>query len=85
VVLREIRSEEYVLPVGVWQIREGVRQAFTDRTNAKREFESLERAYEYASSSLSVSQNEWRSNSKIYRNLKRSQSRLTDFFSSTCS
>ena len=85
VVLREIRSEEYVMPLGVWQIREGVRQALTDSTNVKRDFESLERAYEYACTSLSVSRNEWRSNSKIYRNLKRSQSRITDFFSSTCS
>lgn len=82
-VLREIRLEEYVMPVGVWQIREGVRQALQDNTNVKREFESLGRAYSYACSSFSVSQSEWINNSKIYRNLQRSQKRITEFFSNT--
>jgi hypothetical protein len=80
IVLREIRPEEYVMPVGVWQIREGVRQALLNKTNKKKEFESLERAYSYACASLSVSQTEWIKNSKLYRNFKRSQTRITEFF-----
>ncbi|HEY6404699.1 MAG TPA: hypothetical protein VIX38_01320, partial [Nitrososphaeraceae archaeon] len=80
IVLREIRLEEYVLPVGVWQIREGVRQALLDKTNIKKEFESLERAYSYACASLSVSQNEWIKNSKLYNRNKRCQLKITEFF-----
>jgi hypothetical protein len=80
IVLREIRLEEYVLPVGVWQIREGVRQALLDKTNMKKEFESLGRAYGYACASLSVSQNEWIKNSKLYNRNKRCQSKITEFF-----
>jgi hypothetical protein len=80
IVLREIRLEEYVLPVGVWQIREGVRQALLDKTNMKKEFESLENAYSYACASLSVSQTEWIKNSKLYNRNKRCQPRITEFF-----
>ena len=79
-VLREIHSQEYFVPLGVWQIREGIRQAFHDKTFLKKEFESLEAAYKYACSSLSVSETEWEKNSKLYRNLKRSQSRISQFF-----
>ena len=79
-VLREIHSEEYVVPVGVWQIREGVRQALDDKSNLKKEFESLETAYKYACSSLSVSEIEWTRNSKLYRNLRRTQLSIHHFF-----
>jgi hypothetical protein len=80
IVLREIHPEEYVLPVGVWQIREGVRQALLNKTNMKKEFENLERAYSYACASLSVSQTEWIKNSKLYNGNKRCQPRITEFF-----
>jgi hypothetical protein len=83
IVLREIRPEEYVMPVGVWQIREGVRQALLDKTYKKKEFDSLESAYSYACTSLSVSQTEWIKNSKLHRGLKRSQSRISEFFPDT--
>jgi hypothetical protein len=83
IVLREIRPEEYVLPVGVWQIREGVRQALLDKTNMKIEFDSLERAYSYACASLSVSQTDWIKNSKLYNGHKRFQPRITEFFPDT--
>jgi hypothetical protein len=58
-VLRETHSAEYVTPIGVWQTREGIHQALLNRTNIKKEFDSPERAYCYARSSLSVSQIEW--------------------------
>jgi DNA repair protein NreA len=82
IVLREIRPEEYILPVGVWQVREGVRQALLDKTNTKKEFESLERAYSYACASLSVSQTERIRYSKLYNGYKR-RPRITDFFQHT--
>jgi len=76
-VLREIHSD-YVMPVGVWQIREGIREALRKE---KRQFESFEKALSFACMYLSVSKKEWIKNSKIYRNM-REQMRITDFFSS---
>ncbi|HEY3525767.1 MAG TPA: hypothetical protein VGK47_06200 [Nitrososphaeraceae archaeon] len=78
-VLREIHSDEYVVPVGVWQIREGIRQAF-DNLVLKKEFDNLGHASKYACSSLSVSETEWVKNSKLYRNYRRSQLRISQFF-----
>ena len=75
-VLREIHSE-YVMPVGVWQIREGIREAFKGQDI---HFESLEKALSFACMNLSVHKNEWIRNSKIYRNDKE-QMRITAFFS----
>jgi hypothetical protein len=79
-VLREIHSDEYIVPVGVWQIREGIRQAFNNLV-LKKEFDSLGRASKYACSTLSVSETEWVKNSKLYRNYKRNQLRISQFFS----
>lgn len=74
-VLREIRPE-YVIPVGVWQIREGVREALKrERISA----ENFERALFYACMNLSVSRNEWIRRSTLYRNMKE-QMKITDFF-----
>ena len=78
-ILREIHSDEYVVPVGVWQIREGIRQAF-DNLVLKKEFDNLGHASKYACSSLSVSETEWVKNSKLYRNYRRSQLRISQFF-----
>ena len=75
-VLREIHPE-YVMPVGVWQIREGIREAFKGQ---KKHFESFEKALSFACMDLSVHKNEWIRNSKIYRNRKE-QMRITAFFS----
>ncbi len=76
-VLREIHSD-YVMPVGVWQIREGIREALRKE---KRQFESFKKALYFACMNLSVSKKEWIKNSKLYRNM-REQMRITDFFSS---
>jgi hypothetical protein len=75
-VLREIHSD-YVMPVGVWQIREGIREALRGE---RRQFEGFEKALSFACMNLSVSKKEWIINSKIYRNM-REQMRITDFFS----
>jgi DNA repair protein NreA len=75
-VLREIHPE-YVMPVGVWQIREGIREAFKAKG---KEFESFEKALSFASMNSSIHKDEWIKNSKIYRN-NREQMRITAFFS----
>ena len=74
-ILREIRPE-YVMPLGVWQIREGVRQALDGEA---KQFDNFEKALSFACVNLSVSKNEWIRNSKIYKNM-REQMRITDFF-----
>jgi DNA repair protein NreA len=73
-VIREIRPE-YVMPIGVWQIREGVRQALKGQP---RKFECLDRAMSYACSSISVSKNEVTEKSRIWK-LFTSQRKITDF------
>ncbi|MPZ06422.1 MAG: hypothetical protein GEU26_08400 [Nitrososphaeraceae archaeon] len=73
-VLREIHSD-YVMPVGVWQIREGIREALK---NEKRQFENFENALSFACISLSASRKEWIRGSKIIEQ-KKEQMRITDF------
>ncbi|MFZ0510571.1 MAG: hypothetical protein WAM14_03105 [Candidatus Nitrosopolaris sp.] len=74
-ILREIRPE-YVMPVGVWQIREGIRKALDGEAN---QFDNFQNALSFACVNLSVSKSEWIRNSKIYKNM-REQMRITDFF-----
>lgn len=73
-VLREIRPE-YVMPLGVWQIREGVREAMK---RSPVTFESLLLSISYACNPLSLSKKEILKRSIIWNNL-RSQKRITDF------
>jgi hypothetical protein len=73
-VLREIHPE-YVMPVGVWQIREGVREAMKKPAVT---FDSLDAAVASACSTMSQSRQEILRHSRLYRNL-RSQTRITDF------
>ena len=74
-VLREIHSE-YVMPVGVWQVREGIRRAFEGQAE---EIENFEQALSFACIGLSLSKNEWKRKSKMYKS-KREQLKITDFF-----
>ena len=73
-VLREIRPE-YVMPAGVWQIREGVRQALRGRPN---QFDSLKKALDFVCIDSSISSNEWISKSMIYE-IMIQQKKITDF------
>jgi DNA repair protein NreA len=73
--LREIHPD-YVMPVGVWQIREGIREALK---NQKSEFETFEKALNFACISLSTSKKEWIKGSKIFK--LNEQRRLTDSLS----
>ena len=74
--LREIHPD-YVMPVGVWQIREGIREAMKTE---KSEFETFEEALKFACISLSTSKKEWIRGSKIFK--LNEQRRIIDFLSS---
>jgi DNA repair protein NreA len=73
-ILREIHSD-YVMPVGVWQVREGIREALKTE---KRQFESFEKALSFACMNLSASKEEWIRDSKTFEH-KKKQLRMTDF------
>lgn len=73
-VLREIHPE-YVMPLGVWQIREGVREALK---KPAQKFESLEQAISFASAGMSLSRQEIVRKSRLWHAFK-NQTRITDF------
>lgn len=62
IILREIRPE-YKVPLGVWQIREGIRSALKKNPH---KFESFEEALTFACNNLIIPKKEWMRNSKIY-------------------
>jgi hypothetical protein len=72
-ILREIRPE-YAIPVGVWQVRQGIREAMKQQPQIVQNFNS---ALQVASSKTSVSKKEWIANGDI-TNLVR-QKTLSDF------
>ena len=73
-ILREIRPE-YAIPVGVWQIREGVREAMKQKAVFA---DSFENALDVAAKPMSISTKEWLSNSSILKLMR--QKRISDFF-----
>jgi len=73
-VLREIRPE-YAIPVGVWQVREGVRMALKQKPMIVPNF--LE-GLDIACKGLSIGKNEWLSHSRLYQEKK--QKSISDFF-----
>jgi len=74
IVLREIHPE-YVMPLGVWQIREGVREALK---KPSQQFENLEQVILFASAGMSLSAQEIARKSKLWHALK-NHVRITDF------
>ena len=74
IVLREIHPE-YVMPLGVWQIREGVREALK---KPSQQFENLEQAILFASAGMSLSAQKLARKSKLWQTLK-NHVRITDF------
>jgi hypothetical protein len=74
IILREIRPE-YAIPVGVWQVREGIREAMKQNPVLT---DNLEHALLIASKKMSISKSEWLSHGNIL-NLMR-QKTLSDFF-----
>ena len=73
-ILREIRPE-YAIPVGVWQIREGIRAAMTQKPQ---EVSILDEAIDIACKKMSITKSEWMPKGSILKRIK--QRSLTDFF-----
>ena len=72
-VLREIQPE-YAVPVGVWQVREGIRQAMKQVPQIT---ESIDQSIELATKRMSVSKNEWLREGKILKLIH--QKEITEF------
>ena len=73
-IFREIRPE-YAIPVGVWQVREGIREAMKQKPEIITKFND---AIEIAATKTSVSKNEWIKNGKITDIIR--QKTLLDYF-----
>jgi DNA repair protein NreA len=74
IVLREIHPD-YVMPLGVWQIREGIREALK---NPPQKFELFGHAMSFACSYMSLSKNEIVQKSQIWKSFK-DQTKISDF------
>ena len=73
IILREIRPE-YAIPVGVWQVREGIREAMKKKPIIA---DNLDHALSLASKKMSISKSEWVSHSNIGRLMR--QKTISDF------
>jgi len=73
-ILREIRPE-YAIPVGVWQIREGVRAAMKQKPTLS---DSFEKALDVAVQPMSISTKEWLAHGDIIKLMR--QKTISDFF-----
>ena len=74
IILREIRPE-YAIPVGVWQVREGIREAMKQNPTL---FDNFDDALHLASQKMSISKSEWLSHGHILTLMR--QKTLSDFF-----
>ena len=74
VILREIRPE-YAIPVGVWQVRQGIREAMRQIPVITHNFED---ALYLASSKMSISKSEWLAHGNISKLMR--QKTISDFF-----
>lgn len=72
-ILREIHPE-YFVSLGVWQVREGIRECLKSKGKS---FESFDSALKYGVSKTSLSKTEWIKNSSIIKNRK--QKRMSDY------
>ena len=75
-IFREIRPE-YIIPLGVWQIREGIRAAL--KSNKAEYFSDFKTALLHASNGMRVPLLNWLGHSEIYRNYGR-KTLISDFF-----
>jgi hypothetical protein len=73
-VLREIKPE-YAIPVGVWQVREGVRMALKQKPTI---VSSFEEGLDLACKGMSVDKKEWLEKSNLQK--ARKQKSISDFF-----
>jgi hypothetical protein len=73
-IVREIRPE-YFSEVGVWKIREAVREAMRKKPLR---FDSLEYAIKRIDNMLKIKSKTWSKNSKVFENIKK-QKRISEF------
>ncbi len=73
-VLREIRPE-YAVPVGVWQVREGLRATMKQKPYVASSFDD---AINFACKNMSISKTEWLSKGNMLKLIK--QKTIADFF-----
>ena len=73
-IFREIQPE-YAVPVGVWQVREGVREAMK---NNPQEVNSLNEAIALATKRMSISKNDWLAHGDMLKLI--TQTSMSDFF-----
>ena len=74
IILREIRPE-YAIPVGVWQVREGIRAAMKKKPFTA---DNFDHAITLASKMMSISKSEWLSHGDIGKLMR--QKTISDFF-----
>ena len=74
VILREIRPE-YAIPVGVWQVREGIREAMKQNPTFADNFDD---ALSFAVNTMSISKTEWLAHGNILQLMM--QKTISDFF-----
>ena len=74
IVLREIHPN-YVMPLGVWQIREGIREALK---KLPQKFERFDHAMSFACSYMSLSKKEVIQKSRLWKSFK-GQTKISDF------
>jgi hypothetical protein len=73
-IFREIRPE-YAVPVGVWQVREGIREAMKKHP---KDAHSLNEAINLATKRMSISKNEWLAHGSMLKLVE--QTTMSDFF-----
>jgi hypothetical protein len=78
VVLREARPG-YIMPVGVWQVRENVRNAMRQKPYL---FKTLDESLRFIGSRFEIPLRRWVLQSQLLRNAL-FQKKITDFFSNT--
>jgi DNA repair protein NreA len=75
IMLREIHPG-YILPVGVWNVRESIRSLLMTRYKA---FDTLDEALNYACTFFSIPKASWIANSELLRQAKE-QMKITQYF-----
>jgi hypothetical protein len=76
IVLREARPG-YIMPIGVWQVRENVRNAMRQKPY---QFKSLNESLKFISGRFEIPMQQWIIQGKLLRNAL-FQKRITEFFS----
>ncbi|HEY6589034.1 MAG TPA: hypothetical protein VIY98_12135, partial [Nitrososphaeraceae archaeon] len=78
-IFREIRPE-YLVPLGVWQIREGIREGLRiKQANTTTSFSDFRKALVYASKAMRVPLLDWLKHSEMYKNYGK-KTLISDFF-----